>query len=388
MANHAWRWTAVLLLVGVLSGCGGTSVRSTGGPGTEFTFRATARTEARLTRTDLENAAEIMRDRLAKLGVTGNVRLRGSSEVVVRIDGLRSRSTHPVVAANGELDLYDLTPALVPPSVDAAGNSAQPYTNLFDLLSASPSKTTGKASGYALFRPARKSATVYVLARDAGDNGQAPVLHGDSTTGVTGLLDSHGGKVPAGWKVLKIPPKTVVVTCDSTSASICPAENQGALPSSGGVFYYLFKHGAYPGDRYATDGRYPNMTGNDLKLSKIRQDFDQNGQPVILISFTDHGNQAFEQVTQNEARRGLIVGVGASCADTCGFAIVLDNEIRSYPTIDPSQNPQGIDPTATGAQITFGNQSNAVSEAKQLAVVLQTGALPVQFVLVSERPVG
>ena len=58
---------------------------------------------------------------------------------------------------------------------------------------------------------------------------------------------------------------------------------------------------------------------------------------------------------------------------------MLDNEIRSYPTIDPSQNPQGIDPTGTGAQITFGNQSNAQSESKQLAVVLQTGALPVPF---------
>src|SRR5512133_2508240 len=32
-----------------------------------------------------------------------------------------------------------------------------------------------------------------------------------------GLLDSHGGQIPTGWKVLKVPPKTIIVTCDSST---------------------------------------------------------------------------------------------------------------------------------------------------------------------------
>ena len=54
---------------------------------------------------------------------------------------------------------------------------------------------------------------------------------------------------------------------------------------------------------------------------------------------------------------------------------MLDREIRSAPTIDFNQNPNGI-PGNNGAQITgIGN----ITEAKNLALVLQTGALPYNF---------
>ena len=57
------------------------------------------------------------------------------------------------------------------------------------------------------------------------------------------------------------------------------------------------------------------------------------------------------------------------------FAIVLDGEIKSAPTVDPDENPDGI-PGDNGAQITgIGD----VGEAKDLALVLQTGALPIEF---------
>ncbi len=59
------------------------------------------------------------------------------------------------------------------------------------------------------------------------------------------------------------------------------------------------------------------------------------------------------------------------------FAIVLDHEIQSTPYIDYCQNPDGI-PGDNGAQIDMG-QGGGLGEAKQLALVLQTGALPVEF---------
>src|SRR5438105_15127375 len=127
------------------------------------------------------------------------------------------------------------------------------------------------------------------------------------------------------------------------------------------------------------------MSGKDVKRSGVRQDFDANGGPIVLLAFTDHGNKVFHQVTKNEANRGQISGAGSNCGNTCAFAIVLDNEIRSFPTIDPSQNPNGIDPTGTGAEI---NNIGSVSEAKQLALVLQTGALPVQFKTLEQAEVS
>ncbi len=61
------------------------------------------------------------------------------------------------------------------------------------------------------------------------------------------------------------------------------------------------------------------------------------------------------------------------------FAIVLDDQLYSFPTIDYKQYGDGIDPTGGGAQIT-GIASQ--KEAQNLALVLQTGALPVKFVTV------
>ncbi len=54
---------------------------------------------------------------------------------------------------------------------------------------------------------------------------------------------------------------------------------------------------------------------------------------------------------------------------------MLDREIKSYPTIDFEEYPGGIT-GSNGAQISgIGN----IGDAKDLALVLQTGALPVEF---------
>src|SRR5207248_2092542 len=130
------------------------------------------------------------------------------------------------------------------------------------------------------------------------------------------------------------------------------------LPPAGQTDYYLFKHGPYADDRY---GPYPNMKGTDLKLSGTRADIDPTQGPVVLMQFTGHGNKLFHHVTKNEATRGSITGVDQH------FAIVLDNEIKSWPSISYKNLPDGIDPTGSGAQIT-GLQS--FNEAKNLAIVM------------------
>ncbi|MGZ4375333.1 MAG: protein translocase subunit SecF, partial [Gaiellaceae bacterium] len=185
------------------------------------------------------------------------------------------------------------------------------------------------------------------------------------------LLDPYHGKIPAGDKVLPVPARTVVISCATPGSVLCPGDNSG-VPPKGSTDYYLFKNGAYPNDRYATNGKYPNITGSELNLSGTRQDFDPtSGQPIVLLSFKGKGNKAFAEVTKNEAVRGSIQ------KSPQHFAIVLDNEIRSWPQIDYSQYPNGIDPTGTGAQITG---MSSLKEAQNLALVLQTGALPVKFV--------
>jgi len=356
--------------------------------GLEVVLKAEPPKGHKLEKADLDRSVDIMRNRVDKLGVASpEIREQLPDQIVIQLAGIHDpEQAARIIGKTAELELYDLTPALVSPSVTARLDSAVPYRNLYNLLSAVQSKATGTPSGYVLFKPVKittgtgtkkKTKTVFVIAsKSGGDSGTFATLHRDPSTGNSGLLDSHAGKVPAGWKVLKVPAKTIVVSCSKDTSSVCPGDGSG-VPPDGNFDFYLFKHGAYPGDQYATDGKYPNMTGKDLKLSGVRQDFDPNGQPIVLLAFTGHGDKVFKQVTQNEATRGQISGVpGNQCGNTCAFAIVLDNEIRSFPTIDFDQNPRGIDPRGTGAEI---NNIGSTSEAKQLALVLQTGALPVQF---------
>ena len=121
------------------------------------------------------------------------------------------------------------------------------------------------------------------------------------------------------------------------------------------------------------------MNGTQLKLKGTQQDFDSNGQPIVTLQFNGKGNKNFHRITREEAIRGRALDRAQH------FAIVLDNEIRSFPQIDFKQYPDGIDPTGGGAQIT-GLAS--LSEAKNLALVLQTGALPVKFVTVERSDVS
>jgi SecD/SecF fusion protein len=360
--------------------------------GLEVVLKAQPPKGHKLTKADLDRSVEIMRSRVDKLGVASpEIREQPPDQIVIQLAGVHDPAqAAAIIGKTAQLELYDLTPALVSPSVTARGDSAVPFRNLYNLLSVVQNKgKAGTPSGYVLFKPVEvkkttgtgktkktTTKTAYVAVKSEGQF-VFPTLHRDPSTGNAGLLDSRGGKVPAGFKVLKVPPKTVVVTCSSTSSSVCPGDNAG-IPPKGKNDYYLFKHGTYAGDRYATDGKYPNMTGAELKLSGVRQDYDPStNQPIVLLSFNGKGNKTFLQVTRNEATRGKILGLGGQCGAPCAFAIVLDNEIRSWPAIDPSTNPNGIDPRGSGAEI---NNIGSLSEAKQLALVLQTGALPVNFV--------
>jgi len=355
--------------------------------GLEVVLKAQPPRGHKLTPEDQDRSVSIMRQRVDKLGVSSpEIRKQGSDQIVIQLAGVHDPAkAAQIIGSTAQLELYDLEPALVPPSTTLSGNQPVAIQNLHDLLSrVQASAKTGKPSSYVLFKPVKitsksttgtgknkktttKSKTVWVKAA-----GPIDTLHRDPTTGNAGLLDPYKGKVPKGWKVLPVPHGTTVITCQGGAehAVVCPGDPAG-VPPPGKVDYYLFKHGAYPGDR---NGPYPNLTGNELKLSGTRQDFDpQSGEPVVLLQFNNKGNKAFFKVTRNEGLRGQIR------KQSQHFAIVLDNEIRSFPQIqfdDPRVN-NGINPAGTGAQIT-GIQS--LKEAQDLALVLQTGALPVKYV--------
>ena len=90
------------------------------------------------------------------------------------------------------------------------------------------------------------------------------------TVGDLGTADDVlGSGFPRGYEVLTVPPKAIVVSCDSTVAVACPGLSTAPVP--GVSYYYLFKHGSFPGD---PESPYPQMTGKNLELSGTQADVD------------------------------------------------------------------------------------------------------------------
>jgi len=113
--------------------------------------------------------------------------------------------------------------------------------------------------------------------------------------------------------------------------------------------------------------RPPSMTGDAIKSAA--QGYDQFGRPNVSIKFTDTGQKQFQEITRELYRIGLLKGEAQT------FAIVLDNVMESDPRIDytDANLRDGIN---GDAEITG---SFTVQEAKDLALVLNTGALPVHL---------
>ncbi len=132
------------------------------------------------------------------------------------------------------------------------------------------------------------------------------------------------------------------------------------------------------------------LQGKEIKDPE--QNFDQgtggSGAPIVTFRFTDSGRKTWESVTKAIAQRGQeSVGILPSQQGDAAlqhFAIVLDNELVSSPTIDFNQYPEGID-GRNGSQIEGGF---TIKTAQELANILKTGALPVQLELISSSQVS
>ncbi|HEY2202455.1 MAG TPA: protein translocase subunit SecD, partial [Solirubrobacteraceae bacterium] len=106
----------------------------------------------------------------------------------------------------------------------------------------------------------------------------------------------------------------------------------------------------------------------------------------MTFEFTNHGKSVFQRVTKEIAERGQaaqLPGVGKEAAQQ-HFAVVLDGQLITTPSIDYTKYPEGID-ASTGSQISGGF---TISSAQELAQELQSGALPIKLELISNSQVS
>jgi SecD/SecF fusion protein len=337
--------------------------------GLEVVLKAEPPKGHKLTPEDLSRSIDIMRNRIDKLGVSEpEIRKQGSNQIVIQLAGIHNvNDAAALIGKTAVLEFYDFEADVTGPSVSGGLLNATPVASgsMYDLLSAPATRllaNKGEAAQWYLFNdkhivkagPAPTRAKL--LANEIVRKPQA-----------SGGLGNH---VPKDWKILTVPNDTVVVSCVATN---CPTQ----VPGNGQKGFYLLKHHDV---KDFPNNPIPEMTGNQLKLSGTRADIDtQTNQPVVLMQFTGAGKKAFHEITRREAQRGALGGdcnQGKPPPNVQHFAIVLDRQIQSTPYIDYCVNPDGI-PGDNGAQIDMGG--SGLGDAKKLALVLQTGALPVEF---------
>jgi len=106
------------------------------------------------------------------------------------------------------------------------------------------------------------------------------------------------------------------------------------------------------------------LTGKDLARAQVQFDQTQTGKPVVALLFTSEGKDKFASITTRNVGKPL--------------AIFLDQEPITAPTVQ-----QAI---TSGNAVITGDFT--LEEAKNLAIQLNAGALPVPIKVIEQRSVG
>jgi SecD/SecF fusion protein len=330
--------------------------------GLEIVLEANAPRGREITKEDIDRSIEIMRQRVDKLGVAEpEIRSLGSNQIGIDLPGVRDAArAAEVVGTTAQLEFYDL-------QGDVAGPSRAPQEQVRANVSPLPLLTAENK-----LKKGETPTAWYLFSKDKKR------LAGPAEEKAALLEELEGGKAPAGSTFYAVPEGRIVLTCGK-SAVVCPGVSESP-PSR--TYYYVFEY--RPTD---LEDPVPELTGEDLRLRGTRQDFDpQTNQPIVTLEFTDKGGDKFHEITRDLAQRGRRQATLLRIPDEQAyqnFAIVLDNEIRSWPSINFNDNPDGI--PGGRAQITG---LDSLEEAKNLALVLQTGALPLEFIQLEQTTIS
>jgi SecD/SecF fusion protein len=358
--------------------------------GVSLIYKARPTAQAKVDTESLNRSIDIMRKRVDQLGVAEpEIQSLGGNEINVALpDVTNAARAQEQVGKTAQLHFYDWEPNVIGP--DGKQVSTFPST-----VTGGPNParvSTGLLQYEAVLRAAKRPA---IIRRNDTtlDPGCTPEQVNGCVYGSWYLLDTKhekmlcaggkpvcspqdteaelyadGYKPPAGSK-----PKAVRVNPGTVLVQAIPEETNGKV------------HNTSPNSFYVLNDD-PVLDGSDI--SNPQQSFQEQGSglPDVTFDFSSHGRKVFERVTKEIARRGedaMLPGVLKPNA-LQHFAIVLDEQVVTAPSIDFTQYPEGIDAT-NGSEITGGF---TLTSAQNLADELQSGALPIRLELIAKSQVS
>jgi SecD/SecF fusion protein len=399
-----------MVLAGLLlAGCGsnGRQQSSVGTAGSEvrLIYRANATAVAKVDSESLDRAIDIMRKRVDELGVAqAEIRQNGTSEISVELPDVRNaKPAQGEVGKTGQLYFYDWEPNVIGPS----GNH-EPANRAATCGPEPAAVRCGLPEYMAILLAARRPAIIRPNDTTL-QHGCTPAQVGGCIYGSWYLIDTANEKVLcAGGKPICAPAdteselyadnyrppigakaKAVRVNPGTVLVQAHPEELQNkvvkAEPNS---FYVLNDNPVLSGEDINNPQQsYQNEgAGSGNLLEGGKNEGADSGQPDVTFGFSAHGRAVFERITKEIAERGENEQLpGVSKAEALQhFAIVLDEQVITAPSIDYTQYPNGID-ASDGSEITGGF---TLASARNLADELQSGALPIKLELISASRVS
>jgi SecD/SecF fusion protein len=345
----------------------------------------------------LQRAVDIMRQRVDQLGVSSpQIQTSGAGTITAALPDVKDvHRAEQLVGTTARLEFYDweanaLTPSGKPvasqlqiqdPTATTVSQGVNPIapgepgsgsTPLYDavvLASKQPYEASADnarlASQYYMFG-APGSAACRAAARANGTTpllGTHCLLSGPDDNTQDLIQGLPNGVTASQGQILKVKRGTVVLqAAPASSSQVINFNNPNAQ------FYVLRDH--------------VSLLGSDITNPQPSTD-STTGQPDVTFGFTSKGRHEFQAVTKAIARRGdLVSGLGHTFNQH--FAVALDNQLITVPSIDYKLYPDGID-GSNGADITGGFTTQSATD---LATQLRLGALPIGLKLISESQVS
>jgi SecD/SecF fusion protein len=359
--------------------------------GISLVYKATPTAQSKVTSEAMSHTIEIMRKRVDQLGVSQPELLRtGKSEINVSLpDFSNAKRAEEEVGKTAQMDFYDWEPNVIGPSgqpapaeasVTGGSNAGGSPTGISEYEAVEraakrkPEFRKNETTWFPGCTPELNAAKAGTAANAECAYGQWYLLNSKTKAVVTGPATTqaeleaktHEAKLHTTLKPVLVPPGTIVVRSR-------PEENeQGKVIKAEPDKFYVLKDD-------------PVLSGSDITDPREESE-NGNGQPVVAFGFNGSGGTTFEKVTRKIAKRGeeaALPGVSHNNA-LQHFAIVLDEQVITAPSIDYRTYPEGIDST-NGSEISGGF---TLTTATDLANELQSGALPIKLELISTSQVS
>jgi SecD/SecF fusion protein len=299
----------------------------------------------------INQAISIIRSRVDKLGVSEpEIRKEAGNEVSIALAGIKDpKAAASIIGSTGQLYMLDYDGTLEPIVSKSASGTASYRPTLYALLKAAKNRPDT--------HPYAGATAEQWYAFDAKTHKR--------------VLNSIGQPFPPGASKKQL---LADLKAKATGAGLLRAPagtiwaDDPVAGTGGAAAQHRFVMFRMPSDK--------NMVvfGRDVRDAK--SDYDPQSGPDVTMGFSGTGAKAFQAITSSLAARGRLTQ-----STEVPFAVILDNKIEATPTISYERTPNGIDGNAQITGLSSG-------EANRIALVLQSGSLPVTFNTLSQSQVS